>query len=159
MPAPSPSTYTATRAWDAKTLFATHYHELTQLAEHLPRVRNYNVAVSEDGGSIVFLRRIAPGGADRSYGIHVAQLAGMPASVVNRAWDVLTDLESSDATPPARNGRRRGTPRPSQPAQLPLMPMTSPALEALREIDVSSITPIEAINKLYELQERDRNAG
>ena len=144
-----------------KTLFATHYHELTQLAGHLPRVRNYNVAVSEDQGSIVFLRRIAPGGADRSYGIHVAQLAGMPASVVNRAWDVLADLESSDAaaSAPSGNGRRRGTPRPPQPAQLALMPMTSPALEALREIDVSSITPIEAINKLYELQERDRNAG
>ena len=147
-----------------KTLFATHYHELTQLAGHLPRVRNYNVAVSEDQGGIVFLRRIAPGGADRSYGIHVAQLAGMPASVVNRAWDVLADLESSDNSPStpsgvSGNGRRRGTPRPPQPAQLALMPMTSPALEALREIDVSSITPIEAINKLYELQERDRNAG
>lgn len=144
-----------------KTLFATHYHELTQLADHLPRVRNYNVTVSEDGGSIVFLRRIAPGGADRSYGIHVAQIAGMPASVVNRAWDVLGDLESNDniASGVSGNGRRRGGARPPQPAQLALMPMTSPALEALRAIDVSSITPIEAINKLYELQERDRNAG
>ena len=98
-----------------KTLFATHYHELTQLAGHLPRVRNYNVAVSEDQGGIVFLRRIAPGGADRSYGIHVAQLAGMPASVVNRAWDVLADLETGESAPPSGasgNGRRRGTRRP-----------------------------------------------
>ena len=136
-----------------KTLFATHYHELTQLSEHLPRVRNYNVAVSEEQGRIVFLRRIVPGGADRSYGIHVAQLAGMPNAVVNRAWTVLSDLESQD-TDGARNARRNAG--ASQPMQLSLMPMSSPALDALREIDVSSITPIEAINKLYELQERDR---
>ena len=139
-----------------KTLFATHYHELTQLADHLPRVRNYNVAVSEEQGTIVFLRRIVPGGADRSYGIHVAQLAGMPNAVVNRAWDVLSDLEAQD-TDSVRNGRRTaGTPRP---AQLPLMPMSSPALEALRQIDVSSITPIEAMNKLYELQSKDRGGS
>ena len=136
-----------------KTLFATHYHELTQLAESLPRARNYNVAVSEDQGRIVFLRRIVPGGADRSYGIHVAQLAGMPNAVVNRAWAVLSDLESQD-TDSARNARRNAG--ASQPMQLSLMPTTSPALEALRQVDVSSITPIEAINKLYELQERDR---
>ena len=136
-----------------KTLFATHYHELTQLADNLPRVRNYNVAVSEERGRIVFLRRIVPGGADRSYGIHVAQLAGMPNAVVNRAWTVLSDLESQD-TDGARNARRNAGGAP--PAQLALIPMSSPALDALRQIDVSSITPIEAINKLYELQERDR---
>ena len=136
-----------------KTLFATHYHELTQLADHLPRVRNFNVAVSEDKGSIVFLRRIVPGGADRSYGIHVAQIAGMPNAVVNRAWDVLSDLESPDADP-AGNGRaaRRG----AGPMQLALMPVSSQALDHLLEIDVASMTPIEAINKLYELQEQAR---
>ena len=135
-----------------KTLFATHYHELTQLADHLPRVRNFNVAVSEDKGSIVFLRRIVPGGADRSYGIHVAQIAGMPNAVVNRAWDVLSDLESPDAAPAAGNGRRT---RPgAHPAQLALLPMSSPALDELKQIDVASMTPIEAINKLYELQEQ-----
>ena len=136
-----------------KTLFATHYHELTQLADNLPRARNYNVAVSEEQGRIVFLRRIVPGGADRSYGIHVAQLAGMPNAVVNRAWTVLSDLESQD-TDGARKARRNAGGNP--PAQLALIPMSSPALDALREIDVSSITPIEAITKLYELQERDR---
>ncbi len=136
-----------------KTLFATHYHELTQLADHLPRVRNFNVAVSEDKGSIVFLRRIVPGGADRSYGIHVAQIAGMPNAVVNRAWDVLSDLESHDADP-AGNGRaaRHG----AGPMQLALMPVSSQALDHLLEIDVASMTPIEAINKLYELQEQAR---
>ena len=76
-----------------KTLFATHYHELTALAGTLPRARNYNVAVSEDRGEVVFLRRIVPGGADRSYGVHVARLAGLPGGVVNRAWEVLKDLE------------------------------------------------------------------
>ena len=136
-----------------KTLFATHYHELTQLADHLPRARNYNVAVSEEQGRIVFLRRIVPGGADRSYGIHVAQLAGMPNAVINRAWTVLSDLESQD-TDGARNARRNAG--ASQPMQLSLIPTSSPALDALRQIDISSITPIEAINKLYELQERDR---
>ena len=136
-----------------KTLFATHYHELTQLADHLPRACNYNVAVSEEQGRIVFLRRIVPGGADRSYGIHVAQLAGMPTAVVNRAWTVLSDLESQD-TDGKRNARRNAGGSP--PTQLALIPMSSPALDALRQIDVSSITPIEAINKLYELQERDR---
>lgn len=138
-----------------KTLFATHYHELTKLADHLPRVRNYNISVSEDRGRIVFLRRIVPGGADRSYGIHVAQIAGMPNAVVNRAWDVLRDLESNGAngkssTTPAR--KRGGA--SSAAAQLPLIPPSSPALDALRELDVSSMTPIEALNKLYELQER-----
>ena len=136
-----------------KTLFATHYHELTQLADHLPRVRNFNVVVSEDNGNIVFLRRIVPGGADRSYGIHVAQIAGMPNAVVNRAWDVLSDLEAP-GTDPAKLGRRSRL--GSQPAQLALLPMSSPALDELKEVDVASMTPIEAINKLYELQERAR---
>ena len=87
------SIYIIIRGWGCKTLFATHYHELTQLADVLPRAFNYNVVVSEDKGQVVFLRNIAPGGADRSYGVHVARLAGMPASVVNRAWDVLAELE------------------------------------------------------------------
>ncbi len=134
-----------------KTLFATHYHELTQLADHLPRVSNFNVAVSEDRGEIVFLRRIVPGGADRSYGIHVAQLAGMPNGVINRAWDVLGDLESNGANGAAKRAR---TPAPPKPHQLALMPASSPALDELKRLDVASMTPIEALNKLYELQER-----
>ena len=78
-----------------KTLFATHYHELIRLADSLPKVRNFNVAVSEENGNVAFLRRIVPGGADKSYGIHVAQLAGMPNAVVNRAWEVLRNPGSS----------------------------------------------------------------
>ncbi len=133
----------------SNTLFATHYHELTQLSDHLPGVRNYNVAVSEENGSIVFLRRIVPGRADKSYGIHVAQLAGMPNAVVNRAWEALRELEARDSTDPANGTPRQNT---AQPTQLPLLPTSSPALDELKALDISSMTPIEAINKLYELQ-------
>jgi DNA mismatch repair protein MutS len=79
----------------ARTLFATHYHELTRLSEFLPGVRNYNVAVSEEGGKVVFLHTISPGGADKSYGIHVAELAGMPRPVINRAQEILAQFEQS----------------------------------------------------------------
>ena len=134
-----------------KTLFATHYHELTQLADILPRAFNYNVVVSEDKGQVVFLRNIAPGGADRSYGVHVARLAGMPASVVNRAWDVLAELEDDSRVNRSSPRRRRGSP---QPQQMPLLTFTSPVVDELLALDVASMTPLDAINKLYELQER-----
>ena len=136
-----------------KTLFATHYHELTQLADILPRAFNYNVVVSEDKGQVVFLRNIAPGGADRSYGVHVARLAGMPASVVNRAWDVLAELEDDSRVNRSSPRRRRGSP---QPQQMPLLTFTSPVVDELLTLDVASMTPLDAINKLYELQERAR---
>ena len=136
-----------------KTLFATHYHELTQLVDILPRAFNYNVVVSEDKGQVVFLRNIAPGGADRSYGVHVARLAGMPASVVNRAWDVLAELEDDSRVNRSSPRRRRGSP---QPQQMPLLTFTSPVVDELLALDVASMTPLDAINKLYELQERAR---
>ena len=136
-----------------KTLFATHYHELTQLADILPRAFNYNVVVSEDKGQVVFLRNIAPGGADRSYGVHVARLAGMPTSVVNRAWDVLAELEDDSRANRASPRLKRGSP---QPQQMPLLTFTSPVVDELLALDVASMTPLDAINKLYELQERAR---
>ena len=136
-----------------KTLFATHYHELTQLADILPCAFNYNVVVSEDKGQVVFLRNIAPGGADRSYGVHVARLAGMPASVVNRAWDVLAELEDDSRVNRSSPRRRRGSP---QPQQMPLLTFTSPVVDELLALDVASMTPLDAINKLYQLQERAR---
>ena len=132
-----------------KTLFATHYHELTELAEVLPRARNYNVSVSEDQGEVVFLRRIVPGGADRSYGVHVARLAGLPGAVVSRAWDVLSDLESGDLPQEGRPAKRKASVQ-----QLPLMKITPATIEAILSLDITSMTPIEAINKLYELQEQ-----
>ena len=128
----------------SRTLFATHYHELTDLARVLPRVRNYNVAVAEEGDRVVFLHRIVPGGADKSYGIHVAQLAGMPHPVINRAEEILAQLESDAARSP-------GKPR-HKALQLPLFQTTNPALERLKSLDVNSLTPIEALTVLYELQ-------
>ncbi len=137
-----------------KTLFATHYHELTQLADVLPRAFNYNVVVAEDKGEVVFLRNIAPGGADRSYGVHVARLAGMPGSVVNRAWEVLAELEDSGRPERAPSRRRNSAP---SPLQMPLMNFSSAVVDELLALDVSSMTPLEAINRLYELQERARS--
>ena len=138
-----------------KTLFATHYHELTQLANFLPRVRNYNVAVSEDQGKVVFLRRIVPGGADKSYGVHVAQLAGLPGSVISRAWEVLNELENGASRSSAR---RRGRAKTPPQEQLPLIGAAPSALQELLKLDVSSMTPLEAINKLYELQAAVRDS-
>ncbi|MGZ9167076.1 MAG: DNA mismatch repair protein MutS, partial [Anaerolineales bacterium] len=126
----------------AKTLFATHYHELTQLADLLPGVRNYNVAVSEADNNVVFLHTIVRGGADRSYGIHVAQLAGLPSTVVQRANEIMAELEKS-------SGRAvRINPQAAQQAML--FPESSPLLDELKEIDVNSLSPIEALNKLFE---------
>ena len=136
-----------------KTLFATHYHELTQLADVLPRAFNYNVVVSEDKGQVVFLRNISPGGADRSYGVHVARLAGMPSSVISRAWEVLAELEDSGNANGAALTRRKGSP---QTLQMPLLGLSSPVVDELLALDVASMTPLDAINRLYELQERAR---
>jgi DNA mismatch repair protein MutS len=141
----------------AKTLFATHYHELVELASFLPRVRNYNVAVTEEGGRVVFLRKIVPGGSDRSYGIHVAELAGLPRAVVQRAAEVLSSLEATHDGRTASAGR--GQPRRRSPAeQLPLFGTRSPLLEELAALDVDSLTPLQAITKLYELKERARDS-
>jgi len=143
-----------------KTLFATHYHELTELAATLPGVRNFNVAVAEDQGQVVFLHRIVPGGADRSYGVQVAQLAGMPRAVVNRAREVLEGLEGTQPRPEARGpGRSRRGREGVIAAQLPLLNPGQPVLEELDALDVANLTPLEAINKLYELQQKARDQG
>lgn len=138
----------------AKTLFATHYHELTELARFLPRVRNYNVAVAEEGDRVVFLRKIVPGGSDRSYGIHVAQLAGLPKPVIRRAEEILKNLEEELQRSPAGTAPRRVM----QVQQLPLFPASHPVLDELKELDIPSMSPLEAINKLYELQEKAKRS-
>jgi len=141
----------------AKTLFATHYHELVELASFLPRAKNFNVAVSEEGGTVTFLYKIVPGGVDKSYGIHVAQLAGLPKSVVHRAREVLVELEEDSSKALARRslkGRRR--PKEVAPQQLPLLGQKSPLMEELEKLDIDSLTPLEAITKLYELQQKAR---
>jgi len=130
----------------SKTLFATHYHELTQLADLLPGVRNYNVAVSEADGKVVFLHKIVPGGADRSYGIHVGQLAGLPAPVTQRANEILRLLEKSSGKAVKIN--------PMAAQQMALFPETNPLVDELKALDVNSLSPIEALNKLYEWQRK-----
>ncbi len=137
----------------AKTLFATHYHELTDLANILPRVENWTMAVAEEGDHVVFLRKVVRGAADRSYGIHVAQMAGLPASIVKRANQVLAELEGRGDKEQRREAMRRVA--PSGDMQMSLFAPNaapSPAVEALRTLDVTQLTPIEALTKLYELQ-------
>ncbi|MGD0003606.1 MAG: DNA mismatch repair protein MutS, partial [Anaerolineaceae bacterium] len=135
----------------SRTLFATHYHELTQLSELLPGVRNYNVAVSESEGKVVFLHKIVPGGADRSYGIHVAQMAGLPAPVVQRATEILQQLEASSGKAVRLN--------PFLPEQLALFPETNPLVDELKSLDINALSPIEALNKLYEWQRKYLQRG
>jgi len=132
----------------AKTLFATHYHELVELADFLPRVKNFNVAVAEDRGEVTFLYKIVPGGVDRSYGIHVAKLAGLPRTVVHRAREVLEELENGSNQ--AQIKRRKK----ARPQQLPLMGQKSPLFDELEKLDIDSMTPLEAITRLYELQKK-----
>jgi DNA mismatch repair protein MutS len=132
----------------ARTVFATHYHEMVSLAGYLPRVKNFNVSVIEEAGKVIFLHKIVPGGVDKSYGIHVAQLAGLPRSVLHRAREVLDELET--------NGRQaKSVKRPRSPApQLPLFGGKSVVEEELKELDLDGLTPLEALNKLYELKKK-----
>jgi len=133
----------------AKTLFATHYHEMVALADYLPRVKNYNVAVKEEKGEVIFLRKIIPGGVDKSYGIHVGKLAGLPKSVVHRAQEILDELEGDGKTvkPSVKSP-------PKSLAQIPLFAEKSPVLEELAKLEIDSLTPLEALTKLYELQKK-----
>ncbi|MBD48528.1 MAG: DNA mismatch repair protein MutS [Dehalococcoidia bacterium] len=137
-----------------RTLFATHYHELTDLSKTLPRVKNFSVAVSEENGNLVFLHRIASGRSDKSYGVHVARLAGMPKSVIQRAWEILDVLEQhSDLS----NGNKKNTVFNSDKRQIPLFSVGENLLDEILRIDITDMTPLQAINKLYELQEKARN--
>jgi len=138
----------------AKTLFATHYHEMVELAGFLPRVRNYNVAVTEEGGEVTFLYKIMPGGVDKSYGIHVAKLAGLPKSVVHRAQEVLEELEEGSRKDLTRRSPKDRRPKEAIPLQLSLLGKKSPLIEEFEKLDIDSLTPLEAITKLYELQKK-----
>jgi DNA mismatch repair protein MutS len=134
-----------------KTMFATHYHELMQLPERLQHARNYNVSVRETGDTVVFLHRLEPGGTDRSYGIHVAQLAGLPREVVGRAREVLATLEGEHRMVP-------GSPPPlaRDPGQLPLFSEEGrdPMMKELEALDVNTLTPLEALNRLADFKRR-----
>jgi DNA mismatch repair protein MutS len=141
----------------AKTVFATHYHELTRLSERLAGVVNFNVAVRECGEEIVFLRRLLPGGADRSYGVEVARLAGLPREVVERAREVLAELEGAAPAPRSANGNGNRPPSALPEAQLVLFEaLPHPALHRLRAVDVHNLTPVQALVLLAELVESAR---
>ena len=138
----------------ARTLFATHYHELAELALMLPGVRNYNVAVKEWKDDVIFLRKIVDGSTDKSYGIHVARLAGLPGTVIERAKTILCNLEAetldSDGRPRFAKVQKPG------PGEMQLALFTArphPVVDALKSVDVARITPLEALNKLHELKE------
>jgi DNA mismatch repair protein MutS len=142
----------------SKTLFATHYHELTELEKLFPRVRNYNVAVAEEGERVVFLHKIVPGGADRSYGIHVARLAGLPRAVIRRAGDILEDLERGGSKD-TRRGAMRAPQWDERQMALPLMSGPDPVREELQKLKPDEMSPLEALSVLYELHKKANEAG
>jgi DNA mismatch repair protein MutS len=171
---------TKTSGPQPKTLFATHYHELTSLEKLLPGIKNYNVMVREYGDKVVFLRKISPGGADRSYGIQVGKLAGLPDEVVKRAQEILLSLEngSENNSPVIERikigGKGEGEPHPvvslsNRPnwrstrenfSALPLFNQPKeehPLVKEIKELDIQNMTPLEALNKLNQLKERAKS--
>jgi len=137
--------YTAGKKLGAKTLFATHYHELTTLAEQIPGVVNYNIAAKKKGDSVVFLRKIVPGAADDSYGIEVAKLAGIPSEIIKRAREILSELESEDRKAPAA--------KTVQSDNMSIADYISYEIaEKIKSTDIDTLTPIEALNLIYELK-------
>ena len=146
----------------AKTLFATHYHELTELEGKLDSVNNYCIAVKEKGDDIVFLRKIVKGGADKSYGIQVAKLAGLPENVIERAKEIAARLLANDITETVRQISVKGggeQEAEQEPVQLSLFDMVheDEIVTQLRELELNTFTPLEALNKLYELQDMVKN--
>jgi len=143
------------RRCGARTLFATHYHELVEVAKMLPRIKCMNVAVSEEEGHVVFLHKIVPGGADKSYGIHVAQLAGIPRPVIHRAEEILAELEQKGDA----KARRKAMQEITMPAVTQMTLFSAephPLIEEIKQLAIDELTPIEAISKLYELQQKAR---
>lgn len=139
----------------ARTLFATHYHELVEIAKTLPRIQCMNVAVTEEEGHVVFLHKIVPGGADKSYGVHVAQIAGIPKPVIHRAEEILTELERKGD----ERTRRKAMREIQEPTVIQMTMFSNeahPLLKDLQQLSIDELTPIEAISKLYELQKRAR---
>ena len=139
----------------ARTLFATHYHELTMLAEKLPRVRNLRVGVKESAGGIVFLHNIEPGAASKSYGIEVARLAGLPAAVIERAKHVLRQHEKQERS--AAADVQSGAPDPMQ--MTIFTPLSQKIVDRIEATDVNSLTPLQALNLLEELQQELKEKG
>ena len=158
------------RLLGAKTLFATHYHELTELEGKISNVNNYCIAVKEKGDDIVFLRKIVKGGADKSYGIQVAKLAGVPDLVINRAKEIVEELADEDITARVseiaekEHSKSRKRPKPKKYDEVDIAQMSlfdtvkdDDVLEELKNIDVSNLTPIDALNTIYRLQNKLKN--
>ena len=155
-----------TKLIGARTLFATHYHELTELEGKIPGVNNYCIAVKEKGDDIVFLRKIVRGGADKSYGIQVAKLAGVPDSVISRAKELADELSANDITgtvtqteEEAQKKQKRRRVDQVDMNQMSLFDTVTDAdiVRELMEVDISHLTPIDALNTIYALQNRLRN--
>ena len=156
-----------TKLLGAKTLFATHYHELTELEGKIPGVNNYCIAVKEKGDDIVFLRKIVKGGADKSYGIQVAKLAGVPDNVIDRAKELVEELVSADITGAIKDmaqSHKKTKPKPVHYDEVDLEQISlfdtvkdQDVLEELQAIDISNLTPLDALNTLYRLQNKLKN--
>jgi DNA mismatch repair protein MutS len=139
----------------AKTLFATHYHELNELAEHFPRIRNYKVDVREYGDKVVFLHKVVPGFADHSYGIQVAQMAGLPEEVTERAKKILKNLEGSELTLSGEGKQSDRSRIGGDEIQMTMFEMKDDALRnEIRGLEIDKMTPLEALDKLAELRKR-----
>jgi DNA mismatch repair protein MutS len=142
--------YTYSKKIGAKTLFATHYHELTDMEDQFPGIVNYNIAAKKRGDSITFLRKIVRGGTDDSYGIEVAKLAGVPSEVVNRAREILSDLERAGVVAPKASAPSTHS-EPDLFSQI-VMSKDSDVADKIREADINTMTPIEAMNLIYKLK-------
>jgi DNA mismatch repair protein MutS len=144
----------------AKTLFATHYHELNEMEESFQRIRNYNVSVREANGKVIFMRKLVRGGSEHSFGIHVAKLAGMPSSIIQRANQILKDLEQGARNQEQGAKETIGSGKASVSApggmQLSFFQLDDPVLEQIRDevknLDINNLTPLEALNKLNEIK-------
>ncbi|HAH59366.1 MAG: DNA mismatch repair protein MutS [Lentimicrobium sp.] len=142
----------------AKVLFATHYHELNEMTQTLPRIKNYHISVKEVGNKVIFMRKLEPGGSEHSFGIHVARMAGIPTMVLDRAHELLKVLENSHGSGQLQRqpGRKTGGKRTSDPYQLSFIQLNDPLLEQIRDdildTDINTLTPVEALLKLNEIK-------
>ena len=139
----------------AKTLFATHYHELNEMSEIFPRIRNYKVDVREYDDKVIFLHKVTPGGADHSYGIQVAQMAGLPRYVTNRAKEILQNLEGKELTPYEEKKEKLKKIKSSDDNQISMFEIQDDKIrKEIDDIEINNLTPVEALNKLNELKRR-----
>jgi DNA mismatch repair protein MutS len=142
----------------AKVLFATHYHELNEMADTFQRIKNYHVAVKEVGNKVIFLRKLTPGGSEHSFGIHVARMAGMPGGVLKRAEELLPLLENKHSSEQlaGKTSLKRTPKAGNDPYQLSLIQLSDPLLEQIRDdiihLDINTLTPVEALMKLNQIK-------